>query len=333
MSEDFFDCGPASFYNYNRPEDNRNQPAIQAMSATEVSRLCPVCGRNRPGEYIAKGGLRLVRCHRCSMVYVNPAPAEFASGRYYGDAASYYLSPAKLESDYSEVRFPRELALFRKHCQAGTVLDVGCSTGGFLFQLGRLFPGAYKLLGTDVSGPPLDYAESRGVPVIRGNFLEREFGANRFHAVTFWAVIEHLLEPRQFLEKARAILAPDGLCFVLVPNLQSLAARLLGSQYRYIYPQHLNYFTRRTLTKLVEADFSIVEFRSMHFNPIVIWQDWRQGGRNVSNEERARLLKKTTAYKEHPAFKPARTAYRLLEHRLGTLNLADNIAVVLRKKR
>ena len=57
--------------------------------------------------------------------------------------------------------------------------------------------------------------------------------------------------------------------------MKSLAVRFLGARYRYIYPQHLNYFTRQTLSGLVEARFSVVDFRSTHFNPIVIWQDWR----------------------------------------------------------
>ena len=136
-----------------------------------------MCGRNEAEAYLQKGELRLVRCRLCSMIYANPAPAEFASGQYYDRAgADYYLSPAKLESDYAAVRFERELRLFRKHCQGGAVLDVGCSSGAFLFQLNQRFPGCYQVLGTDVSGPPLDYAEGRGVAVVRGNFLEQEFG-------------------------------------------------------------------------------------------------------------------------------------------------------------
>jgi hypothetical protein len=127
------------------------------------------------------------------------------------------------------------------------------------------------------------------------------------------------------------MLNEHGLCFVLVPNLRSLATRLLGARYRYIYAQHLNYFSRTTLEKLARKQFEIVEVRSMHFNPIVIWQDWRRGGAEVSNEERATLLEKTTAYKQNPLLKPVKTLYRLSEVILGRLGLADNLAMVLRK--
>jgi len=263
------------------------------------------------------------------MVYADPVPAELASGEYYDQTASgYYLSPAKLESDYAPVRFERELRLFRKHCRRGAVLDVGCSTGGFLFQLKSRFPGEYEILGTDVSGKPLDYAESRGIPVTRGNFLEQNFKGREFDAVTFWAVLEHLAEPKAFLAKARTILKPDGLCFVLVPNIKSLATRLLGARYRYIYPQHLNYFAKSTLLKLVLDDFVVLDVCSTHFNPVVILQDLRRPGVDVSNRERAELLKRTTSFKQNPWLWPVKVGYTLVERTLGALGLADNLVVV-----
>jgi 2-polyprenyl-3-methyl-5-hydroxy-6-metoxy-1,4-benzoquinol methylase len=259
-------------------------------------------------------------------------PAEFASGQYYEREAGYYLSSAKLQSDYADIRFERELRLFRKYCQSGNVLDVGCSTGAFLFQLRKRFAGDYDIFGTDVSGPALDYAESREIPIIRGSFPEIDLHGQRFDAVTFWAVLEHLTDPKTFLEKAWSVLKPAGRCFVLVPNMRSLAARLLGRRYRYIYPQHLNYFTRATLTNLVQDRFHIVANRFTHLNPILIWQDWQNRGAEVSNEARAELLQQTTAYKQRAWLAPARGLYKLTERVLAGFGLADNLAIVLRKR-
>ena len=280
-----------------------------------------------------------------------------ASGAFYdAEGADYYLSPAKLESDYAAVRFARELKLFREFCPRGAVLDVGCGSGGFLFQLTQRFPGDYRPLGTDASSAPLDYAESRGVPVVRGNFLEMGFaspdgapvshpagaepGRPRagsatgapFDAVTFWAVAEHLAAPRTFLTKAHSLLKPQGLCFVLVPNLRSLATRWLGAKYRYVYAQHLNYFSAPTLARLATSTgFTVVTTRYTHFNPVVIWQDGRGGGREVSNQERGALLQRTTALKQKPWLKPVKWGYGLAEKVLATFGLADNVVLVLRK--
>jgi 2-polyprenyl-3-methyl-5-hydroxy-6-metoxy-1,4-benzoquinol methylase len=267
------------------------------------------------------------------MLYVNPVPAKYASGEYYDrEAAGYYLSAAKLESDYAPVRFERELRLFRRHCQNGTVLDVGCSSGAFLFQLKQRFAVDYEILGTDVSGPSLDYAESRRIPVVRGDFLAQDFQDRKFDAITFWAVLEHLSQPKRFLEKATSLLKQNGVCFVLVPNLSSLAVKILRRRYRYIYPQHLNYFNAYTLKRLAEHYFDPVEIKTTHFNPIVIWQDWRGGGREVSNEERGELLRRTTQYKQNPLLWPIKAGYRLTEGTLSRLGLADNLAIVFRKR-
>jgi 2-polyprenyl-3-methyl-5-hydroxy-6-metoxy-1,4-benzoquinol methylase len=268
------------------------------------------------------------------MMFANPVDAPLISGSFYSELAiPFYLTPAKLESDYSPVRYARELRLFRSHCRKGAVLDVGCSTGAFLHQLASRYPGQYSIHGSDVPSPALDHAESHGVPVIRAPFLEHDFGGQRFNAVTFWAVLEHLAEPRKFLARAATLLEPGGHCFVLVPNLRSLAARLLGTRYRYIMTEHLNYFTVDTLRRLAARshDWSIAELRSTHFNPVVIWQDWRRSSERVPDTERAQLLKRTTAWKQHPLVAPARPVYAAAERCLGWMRLADDLVLVLRR--
>jgi 2-polyprenyl-3-methyl-5-hydroxy-6-metoxy-1,4-benzoquinol methylase len=269
------------------------------------------------------------------MVYANPVDPAVASGRFYDQLAQpYYLSPDKLQGDYAPVRFERELRLFCQHCQRGAVLDVGCSTGAFLHQLQARFPGAYAAVGNEVAGAALEYAAGRGIEVVRGPFLEVEFGGRLFDAVTFWAVLEHTTQPGRFLRKAATLLKSGGHSFVLVPNLNSLAARLLHSRYRYVMPEHLNYFTSQTLRALIatESAFALVGLCSTHFNPLVIWQDWRRPMPGVPAEERARLLKRTTDWKQRPGLAPVRAIYAAAERCLGWLRLADNLVAVLRRK-
>jgi 2-polyprenyl-3-methyl-5-hydroxy-6-metoxy-1,4-benzoquinol methylase len=295
-----------------------------------LSRACPVCDGKSATLFLRKLELQLVRCAGCSMIYANPAPLEMATGNFYDRAGSEYLTPEKLESDYADVRFGRELRLFRSHCHGGSVLDVGCSSGGFLYQLKKRFPNDYQILGTDVSTAPLEHAAQMGVPVTRGEFLAQSF-AEKFDAVTFWAVMEHLSDPKAFLKKAVSILKPGGLCFVLTPNMNSLAVRLLGAKYRYIFPEHLNYFTPQTMKKFVGQELTVLEMKSTHFNPLVIWQDFRGGQREIPRAERVKLLKRTTGYKKSPWLLPVRLAYQTTEFAMGKALLADNLAVVGRK--
>lgn len=305
------------------------------MQTVVLNRRCPLCELREATRLYSKGTLHLVRCLSCSMIYANPVEPEFASGSFYDQrATSFYLSPDKLRSDYAAVRFERERRLFRAYCRNGKVMDVGCSTGAFLLSLQRQYPGEYSVFGTDVAGAALDYAESQGVQVIRVPFLEFGERGSNFEAVTFWAVMEHLVEPKKFLNKAASLLLPGGFCFVLVPNMRSLAVRILGSRYRYIMPDHVNYFTPATLSAFGEScpDLEVVKTTSTHFNPVVILKDLRSGVGRVPDSERAELLKRTTAWKQNRGMRPIKLLYSTVERLLASLDLADNLAVVLKKK-
>ena len=304
-------------------------------SGAVVQRSCPLCGAEGGQLRWTKGALRIVRCAECGMNFANPVAVEFATGAFYDRLGTpFYLSPDKLESDFAPVRFERELRWFRRWCAGGDVLDVGCSTGAFLHQLNLRFPGQYRALGTDVSGPALEHAASRGIEVLPENFLEHDFGERRFDAITFWAVLEHLVEPSQFLARAARLLRPGGHLFALVPNLDSLAIRLLGARYRYVMPDHVNYFDAASLRRLIERESSlnILALGSTHFNPVVIAQDFRRRDERVPDAERAQLLKRTTAWKQSPALRPVRWFYRGMESCLGALRLADNLILVAGKR-
>lgn len=274
-----------------------------------------------------------MRCGACSMAYADPLPPESAPEHYDQLGRPYYLSPDKLEGDYASVRFERELRLFRRHCRGGDVLDVGCSTGAFLHRLDRCFPGAYRPTGIEVSSAALDHARRQGVDVVGDSLLTHDFGSRRFDAVTFWAVLEHLPQPAAFVRRALELMRPGGCILALVPNLASLAVRTLGTRYRYILPQHVNYFSRTTLASLLAREGGIVVHQGgSHFNPAVLWQDARRADdAPVPDAERAALLRTTTRLKQSPWMRPARWALGGLEWCLASVGLADNIWAVARK--
>jgi 2-polyprenyl-3-methyl-5-hydroxy-6-metoxy-1,4-benzoquinol methylase len=268
------------------------------------------------------------------MVYLDPLPPEIADTYYDQLGRPYYLSPEKLEGDYATVRFERELGILRRFCPAGELLDVGCSTGGFLHQLQSRLPGHYQSLGIEVSRPALEFARRRGLEVIHGSLLSHDFGSRRFDAITFWAVLEHLADPAAFAGRAAGLLKPGGLCLALVPNLDALAVRILGARYRYILSQHVNYFSSRTLRQLfTTVGLHVVASGGSHFNPIVLWQDvWRGSDAPVPDARRAGLLQRTTRLKQSAWLRPAKALLDRFEMLLAAANLADNIWIVACKQ-
>ena len=125
-----------------------------------------------------------------------------------------------------------------------------------------------------------------------------------------------------------------------MPSWESLALRVLGGRYRYVMPEHLNYFTSATLQRLLQnperagGAWALVALTTTHFNPVVIWQDLRRRpGELVPDADRARLLQKTNRLKNNPLLRPVRWAYGAAEWMLGGLGLADNLVAVIQRSR
>ena len=82
---------------------------------------------------------------------------------------------------------------------------------------------------------------------------EGDFAPGSFDVVTMWDVLEHVADPPAFLRRASALLREGGYLFVNVPDLESWAARLFGRRWPLLLPEHLNYFTRKSLTTCAEG--------------------------------------------------------------------------------
>ncbi len=99
--------------------------------------------------------------------------------------------------------------------------------------------------------------------------------------------------------------------------MNSLAARLIGSKYRYIFPGHLYYFTAETMRQFARREFPVMAAKSTHFNPLVVWQDFRGGERDILRAKRVKLLQRTTGYKQSPWLAPVKVTCRLANQHWG----------------
>src|ERR1039457_5161091 len=97
-------------------------------------------------------------------------------------------------------------------------------------------------------------------------FEDAEFGSSQFHFITFWDVFEHFPDPRQVLEKVRALLTDDGLVAIEVPNVRSVYSRLLRRHWWYDF-EHVFYYSPSGLLRLLDQlGFSPVLVESDNFN-------------------------------------------------------------------
>lgn len=99
------------------------------------------------------------------------------------------------------------------------VLDLGCGTGGFLVELGRLGPAT----GVDFAPRALELCRSRGLRrLARADGQRLPFADASFDLVTALDVIEHLDDDRAALREIVRVLRPGGFAVLNVPAFRFL---------------------------------------------------------------------------------------------------------------
>jgi SAM-dependent methyltransferase len=154
----------------------------------------------------------------------------------------------------------------------GAVLDLGCSTGGFLSSLQD---PSWRLFGIEMSAEVAVRARQQsGAEVFVGDILDAPFAPCSFDAITCFHVFEHLYQPREVLKKVHEWLRPGGVFYAMMPNIDSAGRRLFGSfWYALELPRHLYHFSPRPLRRLANSvgfeELSISTHRELFAEPSV----------------------------------------------------------------
>jgi 2-polyprenyl-3-methyl-5-hydroxy-6-metoxy-1,4-benzoquinol methylase len=150
--------------------------------------------------------------------------------------------------------------LIRKYRPAGKVYDIGCGFGHFLLTGRQL---GYEVSGAEMSRANASYVrDTLGIPVDEGDFLQKK-GRIRYDILTLWDVLEHVDAADRLVEKASAMTVPGGYLFIQVPALDSFLASVLKKRWWAVGLDHANYFSRRTVRRLLNRHgFEVVKIVS-----------------------------------------------------------------------
>jgi SAM-dependent methyltransferase len=202
---------------------------------------------------------QIVACEGCGLMRLAPLPAPADLPRYY--PAHYWYAPDGSSAARLEERYRR--LVLRDHVQfvsralaesgeAGPVLDVGC--GGGLFPR-LLRERGFRAIGLDSSPEAAAVAwHTNGVPVLCGDLAQAPLGPAACAGITMFHVLEHVYDPRAYLDSARILLKPNGRLIVQVPNAACWQFRLLGARWNGLdAPRHLTDFRARDMEALLTA--------------------------------------------------------------------------------
>jgi SAM-dependent methyltransferase len=221
---------------------------------------CNLCGADDNALVTEMGGLHIVRCRHCGLVYVNPryqdeALQEIYTSAYYAhdginDGLDFFGYDNYLDDEENiKITFAKRLKTIERYASRGKLLDIGCATGFFL-DLAR--SRGWDVVGSEVSQFSVRYARERfGLDVRLGRLEKLHFEAQSFDAITMWDVIEHVPDPMGELQEVRRVLRDGGLLSIITPDVGSPVARLLGSRWEEFrrVREHVYFFSRRTMTE------------------------------------------------------------------------------------
>jgi len=228
-----------------------------AEPTTSMAVCCPGCGKSSveldwlraPDRFHGRRRVySLARCNGCSLVWLQDAPPPSEMGEHYGVDYDRAITAAGADPDHWTER--RDTLL--KYKSGGAILDLGCSSGGFLKSLKG---DGWTKYGIEMSEDVARQAEANtGAKVFVGDILDAPFAPESFDAITCFHLFEHVYDPREVLSRVAKWLKPGGVFFTMMPNIDSAGRRIFKSYwYALELPRHLHHFSPVSLRAMAAS--------------------------------------------------------------------------------
>ncbi|MCT8339345.1 class I SAM-dependent methyltransferase [Flavobacteriaceae bacterium TK19130] len=145
------------------------------------------------------------------------------------------------------------------------ILDIGAGTGDFLVEARNR---GWNVLGIEPNINARQLAEKKSLRLIDDvENIENQ----KFDVITLWHVLEHLPNLESQIEKLEALLKPNGILVVAVPNFRSYDAVYYKEFWAaYDVPRHLHHFSRKSLKKLFSKNFQLIKTKPMIFDSFYV---------------------------------------------------------------
>lgn len=187
----------------------------------------------------------LCQCQDCGFVFSKAIPTDQELVAHYkGYGRNDYLSPITIK------RYEELLDRLESYRKTNRILDWGCGIGYFLEVAKRK---GWEVYGTEYTDEAVQICREKGISMYQGTLDKVDLPVGYFDVITSFEVIEHINNPLAEVERMDRLLRPGGIMYYTTPNFNSLLRYYLKEEYNVIaYPEHLSYYTPKTLTWLFQ---------------------------------------------------------------------------------
>ncbi len=231
-------------------------------------RECIICGSNS-NTFIYDN--TLIKCSSCKFVTANLELSKeqlesiYSENYFNGDEYVNYLAD-KLTIQKNFTKRLNQLQIDSNSLIKMNALEIGCAYGFF----GELFTKKYgraKYTGVDVVKEAISYGqETFGLNLILQDYLTYPMTEKYTH-VFMWDVIEHLPRPDHFIEKISNETTQGSELHITTGDIGAFLPKIQKQNWRMIHPPtHLHYFTKNTITTLLQKYG--FEVKSVTYNPV-----------------------------------------------------------------
>ena len=238
-------------------------PTERTPPETRPIGLCPICSGSRFSRVfsaadglVAPGKLTLERCTSCDLVVLNPRLTEGAIKKLEEASTVYDIEPGEVDEHLQALDGVLE-KLEASVTRRGHLLDIGCNRG-FLLEAARR-RGWDNVVGVELSDAAAARARRDFGLTVHGTL--EAVGHRQFDLVVAWHVLEHTLDPVEFLRSASSLLAPEGILAIQVPSFDALTTFIdRGMFASLVCAVHNFYFERGSLLNTIAtAGLTVVD--------------------------------------------------------------------------
>ena len=242
---------------------------ISEKNHTKIAE-CLVCKNNKLTyfESSLRNDYDLGECEVCNFKYAHPRPNIDFLVDYYNGISSVRFYKQGNDKAIKDTKKIYKI-IQKNNPDAKKVLEIGCSTG---YYLKGLQLRGYEVCGSELSEDAVKLAkEWYDVKAFASEFPP-ESHFNKYDVVIIHHVIEHVMNPKEFLERASNYLAKDGIFIIETPNVKSLGIKIFKNNYPvFCPPGHLNFFSTSTLEKILPNNHVTLEAKTASINGYVIY--------------------------------------------------------------